>query len=143
MHCFGSRSQPNVLSSLERPFILYLTLVRSKLECVSIVWNSITSTDATQLEIIQKNFAVLCSNRFFPYVSYIPVYTLALEQLHNLRKMYRLDAVLLIQAYLDTKLCLSLCFANCWAPSSCSVYQVFFMFNIYFNSKNCTLLDSL
>jgi hypothetical protein len=31
----------------------------------SVVWNSITSTDADKLERIQKKFTALCRNRFF------------------------------------------------------------------------------
>jgi hypothetical protein len=44
--------------------MLYFTLVRSKLENASVVWNSFTTTDATKLERIQQKFAALCYNRF-------------------------------------------------------------------------------
>jgi hypothetical protein len=72
---------------------LYITLVRSKLEHASFVWNSITPTDASKLERIQQRFAALCFNRFFPQVHYC--YSLALEELklHTLHmRRHRLDA---------------------------------------------------
>jgi hypothetical protein len=53
-------------SSLEctRMFILYFTLVRSRVEYASVAWNSITSTDAKELERIQQKFAAVL-NAFF------------------------------------------------------------------------------
>jgi hypothetical protein len=51
-------------------FILFLTLVRSKLEYAFVVWNYITFTDANKLERIQQKFTALCFNRFFLYVHY-------------------------------------------------------------------------
>jgi hypothetical protein len=78
--------------------LLLLTLVRSKLEYASVVWNSITSTDANKLERMQQRFAALCLNRFFPQVHFS--YSLALEELklHILRmRRHRLDALFLTQ----------------------------------------------
>jgi hypothetical protein len=40
-------------------FILYFMLVRSKVEYASVVWNSITSTDANKLECMQQKFAAV------------------------------------------------------------------------------------
>jgi hypothetical protein len=45
--------------------MLYCTLVRPKLEYASVAWNSIASTDASQLERIQRKFVSLCHRRFF------------------------------------------------------------------------------
>jgi hypothetical protein len=71
--------------SLDCLYAFYFTLVRFKLEYVSVVWNSIPSTDAKTLECIQQKFASVCFYRSFPHVPYS--YTLALEKLrlHPLR----------------------------------------------------------
>jgi hypothetical protein len=49
-------------------YILYFTLARSKMEYVSVVWNSVTSTDSTKLERIQQKFAsvvfIVCALMF-------------------------------------------------------------------------------
>jgi hypothetical protein len=93
-------------SSLECMLTLHITLVRSKLEYASVVWNSITSTDANKLERIQHRFAALCFYRFFPGAHYC--YSLALEELklHILRRRrHRLDALFLTQVYSGSKFC--------------------------------------
>jgi hypothetical protein len=75
-------------SSLDCLYVVYeyFTLVRSTLEHASLVWNSITSTDANKLERIQQKFASLCVYRFPPHVLYS--YIFALEKLspQSLRK---------------------------------------------------------
>jgi hypothetical protein len=81
-------------SSLDCLYVIYFTLVRSRLEYASVLWNSITSTDANKLERIQQKFAFVCFCRFLPHIPYS--YTLALEKLslHSLRKRrHHLDAL--------------------------------------------------
>ncbi|PNF34240.1 hypothetical protein B7P43_G17496 [Cryptotermes secundus] len=124
-------------STLGCMFILYFTLVRSKVEYASVVWNSITSTDANKLERIQQKFTALCFKRFFPQVGYC--YDFALEQLklHTLHKRrYHLDALFLIQVYRGSVFC----------PSALEIVGLrvpvlyirdFHMFNVCSVSKNC------
>ncbi|PNF19262.1 hypothetical protein B7P43_G08007 [Cryptotermes secundus] len=130
-------------STLGCMFILYFTLVRSKVEYASVVWNSITSTDANKLERIQQKFTALCFKRFFPQVDYR--YDFALEQLklHTLQKRrYHLDALFLIQVYRGSVLC----------PSALEIVGLRVpvryirdlpLFNVCYAVKNSPLLDAL
>jgi hypothetical protein len=52
-------------STIGNTLLLYFTLVWSKLEFASPVWNSITATDANNLERVQRKCAVLCFTRSF------------------------------------------------------------------------------
>jgi hypothetical protein len=72
------RSVTSNFSSLECIFILYFTLVRSKVEYAFVSWNSLTSRDAKKLERIQQKLAALCFNRFFHQANC--GYALALKQ---------------------------------------------------------------
>jgi hypothetical protein len=93
-------------SSIESMLRLYIALVRSMLQNAAVVWNSITSTDASKLERLQQRLAAPCFYCFFPQVRYC--YTLPLQELnlHTLRmRRHRLDAVFLTQVYSGSKFC--------------------------------------
>jgi hypothetical protein len=123
-------------SSVECMPRLYITLIRSKFENASVVWNSITSTDANKLECIQQRFVAVCFNRFFPQVHYC--YSLALEELKLptlLMRTHRLDAFFLTQVYFGSKFC----------PSVLEIFGLrvparyirdFALFNVCSSSKN-------
>jgi hypothetical protein len=61
-------SQCIKLLGLGSLYILYCTLIRSKLEYTSVVWNSAMTTDANKLERIQQKFSALYYNHFLPQV---------------------------------------------------------------------------
>jgi hypothetical protein len=106
-------------STLDNLFILYVTLVRPKLEYAFPVWNSITSTDARKLERIQRKFVAICQHRFFTYdhvtcedfLKFLKLYTL-----HD-RRLY-VDALFYFCLFRFKMLFVS--FGYYWHPSSSS-----------------------
>jgi hypothetical protein len=71
-------------SSLDCLYVLYLALVRSKLEYASVAWNSITTTDSAKLERIQKKFLSVCFCCYFSPSSYSYMSALENLRLHSL-----------------------------------------------------------
>jgi hypothetical protein len=57
---------------------VYIIFYPSYVKCkyASVVWNSITSTDANKLERFQQQFSILCLNCFCPPVHYSCAYAL-------------------------------------------------------------------
>jgi hypothetical protein len=93
-------------STLDSLLMLYIAIIRSKLEYGSIVWNSITNTDSNKLERIQRKFAALCHNRSFQdvYYHYNNILDkLNLQTLHVRRR--HIDALFLINVFRGTKFC--------------------------------------
>jgi hypothetical protein len=115
--------------------MLYFTLVTSKLEYASVVWNSITTTGQTGTH--PAEVLVFCWNRFLPHVHYSYANALEYLKLHTLRKrMYHLDALFLIQVYRGLQYCPSLLEAvGLRVPTW--YLRDFSMFNFSPSIKNC------
>jgi hypothetical protein len=75
------------------------------MEYASVVWNSITSSDANKLERIQQKFASVCFYRFFLHVAYNYIVALQKLCLHSLRKRrYYLDDLFLFRSAVASNL---------------------------------------
>jgi hypothetical protein len=85
--------------------MLYFTLVRSRLEYVSVACNILTPTDASKFELIQRKFLALCHNCLFPLILYSCVNDLVVN-VHTLCTTKRhLDAPIFVNVYNWFKFC--------------------------------------
>jgi hypothetical protein len=97
-------------STLRSPLVLHSSLVRSKREYASVVWNSITSTDYDKLERNRRKFAALCYARFFSN-AITSKYEDILDRLNFLplhARRRHLDSVSLINAFKGNITCPSI-----------------------------------
>jgi hypothetical protein len=88
-------------SFLDSQEVLYITLICSKLEYMSVVWNNLTLADSNKLENILRKFAHLCYNRFMQPSSFCNYETM-LNYLHFKMLFYRLqnfDTLFLINVF--------------------------------------------
>ena len=103
------RSVAWAVSTLDSLLILYLTLVRPKLESASTVWNFLTCTDAKKPERIQRKFTALCQYRFFTHNHATYEVFLKFLNFHTLQnKRLYLDALVFVYVYSGLKCCPSL-----------------------------------
>jgi hypothetical protein len=109
--------------------MLYIAIVRSKLEYTSIVWKCITNTDSNKLQRIQRKFAALCHNMFFQDIGYHYINTLDTLNLQTLYVRWRhIDAPFLIDIFRGSKSC-PLCSRSGRPTCSYSEYPNFSMFS--------------
>jgi hypothetical protein len=83
--------------------MLYIAIVRSKLEYASIVRNSISNTDSNKLERMQRKFAALCHKIFLQDIDYH--YINILDKLNLQVRRRHIDALFFINVSRGTKLC--------------------------------------
>jgi hypothetical protein len=72
-------------SSVGNLFLLYFALVTSELECPSFVCNTITFTDASKFERVQRKFLALSYKRLSSYPLYREIISLGDENTANAR----------------------------------------------------------
>jgi hypothetical protein len=131
------RSVTFSFSSLQSLLMLYCTLVRPKLEYASVTWNSISSTDASKLERIQRKFVSLCHRRLFSHLSYSYANVLNYLKFRTLSdRRWHLDALFLLNVYNGSKFCPTLLeTVGLRVPNR--NFRDFKLFHVNLNRRNC------
>jgi hypothetical protein len=117
--------------------MIYCTLVRPKLEHASVAWNSITSTDASKVERIQRKFVSLCHRRFFSHLPYSYANVLNYLKFHTLGdRRCHLDALFLLNVYNSSKFCPILLETVGFRVPNRNFWD-FKLFHVNLNRRNC------
>lgn len=123
-----------IFLSPECMYVLYFTLIRSKVEYTSALWDSVTPADANKLESKEHNFAAVCFDRF-PCQLYLRLCSRVFKISRTNYGRYQ-DAAFIFHLHLASEACSLMETFDLRLLARC--IRDFASFNICFLSKTCS-----